>query len=164
MQTRAFYSLKRMPDNVHYLSSEKFQELTDELKNLKMVKRRETAAKIESAKALGDLSENAEYHEAKNEMAFIEGRVQEIESILKNYSIIETGGSSTVRVGSTIEAEAQGKSRTYKIVGSNEADPAQGFISNESPIGKAFLGHNKGETVEVATPNGTTTYKIISVS
>jgi transcription elongation factor GreA len=153
-----------MVDKVQYMSPEGLEKLKQELHELKTVRRRESAAKIENAKALGDLSENAEYHEAKDELAFIEGRVQEIEQILKNVSLIETGSSTTVRVGSTIEVEASGKRKNYKIVGSSEADPIQGMISNESPLGSAFLGHNKGDEVEVTTPAGIQTYKIVSVS
>jgi transcription elongation factor GreA len=153
-----------MADKLQYVSREGLEKLKQELKELKTVRRRETAAKIDTAKALGDLSENAEYHEAKDEMAFIEGRVREVEQILKNFSIIEDGGSVTVRVGSTIDVEVSGKKKTYKIVGSNEADPIQGLISNESPLGNAFIGHAKGDAVEVETPAGKQSFVILSVS
>ncbi|MBU1907794.1 transcription elongation factor GreA, partial [Patescibacteria group bacterium] len=152
-----------MADKLHYLSNEGLEKLKAELTDLKTVKRHEAAAKIETAKALGDLSENAEYHDAKDEMAFIGGRIREIESILKNYSIIEEGGSSVARVGSTLKVEINGKTKTYKIVGSNEADPTEGLISNESPLGGAFLGHSKGENIEVTTPAGKQEYTILDV-
>lgn len=140
------------------------EKLKRELHELKTVRRREAAGKIENAKALGDLSENAEYHEAKEELAFIEGRIREIEHILKNASVIEQGDSTgTVRLGSRIEVESNGKRKNFVIVGSNEADPTQGMISNESPLGDAFLGHSPGDRVEVVTPAGTQIYRIVSV-
>ncbi|MCI0479137.1 transcription elongation factor GreA, partial [Candidatus Uhrbacteria bacterium] len=135
-----------------------------ELEDLKSVRRKDAVAKIEAAKALGDLSENADYHEAKNELAFIDGRIQEIEETFKNISIIEEGASSVVRVGSTLDVESRGMRKTYRIVGSNEADPAQGLISNESPLGSAFIGHAVGDSVDVTTPAGTQTYRIVGVS
>ncbi len=154
-----------MADKIQYVSPEKLEQLQQELVMLKTVRRREVASKIESAKALGDLSENAEYHEAKDEMAFIEGRIMEIEHILKNASVVEPSKSTgVVRVGSTLEVDVNGKHKTYKIVGSNEADPLQGLISNESPLGNAFLGHAKGDRVEAVTPAGIQVYVIISIS
>lgn len=153
-----------MVDTIHYLSQHGLEKLQQELQELKMVTRREIANKIENAKNLGDLSENAEYHDAKEQLAFTEGRIQEIEQILKNYSIIEEGASTIVRVGSTVEVEMNGKMKTFKIVGSNEADPTQGLISNESPLGSSFLGHAKGDDVNVTTPAGTQTYTIMKVS
>ncbi len=153
-----------MADKVQYVSQEGLDKLRAELQQLKSVSRKDAVAKIEAAKALGDLSENADYHEAKNELAFIDGRIQVIEETLKNVSIIEEGSSSVVRVGSTLDVESKGSRKTFKIVGSNEADPTQGLISNESPLGAAFLGHTKGEHVEVTTPAGTQTYTILSVS
>jgi transcription elongation factor GreA len=152
-----------MAGKLQYLSPEGHEKLQNELQELKTVRRRETADKIETAKALGDLSENAEYQEAKTEMAFIEGRIREIEEILKNVSIIEDGGSDIIRVGSTIEAEIKGEKRQFKIVGSNEADPIKGFISNESPLGSAFIGHEAGDDVEVETPGGNQSYTILGV-
>lgn len=165
-EPRAFDSTPiSMADKISYISAEGLEKLKQELKELKTVRRREIASRIETAKALGDLSENAEYHEAKDEMAFSEGRVQEIEGILKNYSIIEKDTSNTtVHIGSTIEVEVGDKKKTFKIVGLNEAEPLQGLISNESPLGSAFLGQSKGDTVEVTTPGGAQKYTILSVS
>lgn len=153
-----------MADKINYLSPEGLENLKQELVNLKTVRRREVASKIEAAKALGDLSENAEYHEAKDELGFIEGRIMQIEDILKNVSVIQEdvhGGN--VRVGSTLVVEAAGKSKEFTIVGSNEANPLEGKISNESPMGSAFLGHKKGDKVSVTTPAGTQTYTITDV-
>jgi transcription elongation factor GreA len=154
-----------MADKIAYMSAEGLEKAKAELVHLKTVRRRELADRIEAAKALGDLSENAEYHEAKDELAFAEGRISQIEDILKNVSVIETGSTGgQVRIGSAVEVEVNGKKKTYTIVGSNEADPVAGYISNESPLGNAFLGHKVGESVEVQTPGGSMNYKIVSVS
>lgn len=153
-----------MSDKVHYFSKEGLEKLHAELEELKSVRVRETAGRIEAAKAMGDLKENAEYHSAKDEMAFIQGRIQEINEILKSVSIIEeTGKSDVVRIGSTVDAQSRNGSRTYKIVGSAEADPLNGLISNESPMGRAFLNHAKGDEVEVETPGGVIMYTIVGI-
>jgi transcription elongation factor GreA len=154
-----------MAEKITYISADGLLKIKSELQYLKSVRRRELADKIDAAKALGDLSENAEYHEAKNEMAFLEGRVQELDEMLKNISIIpESSAGGQVRIGSTVEVEQAGRHKTYKIVGSNEADPVAGLISNESPLGNAFLGHTVGESVTVETPAGTSIYNIVSVN
>ncbi|MDD5726865.1 MAG: transcription elongation factor GreA [Patescibacteria group bacterium] len=148
-----------------YLSQEGLERLKAELSELKTVRVRETSDRIEAAKALGDLKENAEYHSAKDEMGFIQGRIHEIEEMLKNASIIEdVGGSLTVKIGSTIEVESRNVKRKYKIVGSEEAEPQKGLISNESPMGKAFLNHAKGDQIDVETPGGVVSYTILSIS
>ena len=133
--------------------------------NLKTVKRHETAERVDAARSLGDLSENAEYQEAKQQLSWIEGRVLQLQEMLKNVSVIEEerGASGVVNIGSTVTVESGGKKKDFQIVGSNEADPAAGRISNESPIGSSFLGHKKGDAVSVATPGGTTTYTIAEV-
>ena len=150
---------------VQYMSEEGIEKLKEELHELKTVKRRELAKRIEEAKALGDLSENAEYHEAKDALGFVEGRIFEIEDILKNVAIIEheKGEAGVVHVGSTIITEVKGKEKQFNIVGSNEADPLTGKISNESPIGQALLGHKAGDEISVETPGGITVYKIKEV-
>lgn len=154
-----------MISKTHYISPEGIEKLKAELQELKTVRVRETANRIEAAKALGDLRENSEYHSAKDEMAFIQGRIHEIEDILKNVTIIENvGGSTTVRIGSTVEVEAKGVKRTYKIVGSDEADPLNGLISNESPMGRSFLNHVVGDQIDVETPGGVVTYNILKIS
>ncbi|MFZ2803890.1 MAG: transcription elongation factor GreA [Patescibacteria group bacterium] len=154
-----------MADKITYISPEGLEKLQAELKYLKTVRRRELAERIDAAKSLGDLSENAEYHEAKDELAFAEGRVQQIQEMLKNVSLIESGQTGgVVRIGTAVEVEVNGKKKTYTIVGSNEADPVAGYISNESPLGETFLGHKVGDTVEVETPAGLTSYKIVSVA
>ncbi|MDO8584438.1 MAG: transcription elongation factor GreA [bacterium] len=152
-------------NTVHYLSAEGLEKLRAELVDLKTIKRREVASRIESAKALGDLSENAEYHEAKGELEQVERRVYEIEDILRNYSVIEEerGVKGVVNVGSTVVVSVHGKERTYIIVGSNEANPAAGKVSNESPIGQALLGAKVGDEVNVKTPTGMVAYEILSI-
>ncbi|MSR85596.1 transcription elongation factor GreA [Candidatus Uhrbacteria bacterium] len=151
--------------HMQYVSAEGLKKLQEELQHLKKVTRREIANRIEEAKALGDLSENAEYHEAKDALAFVEGRISEIQEILNNVSIVEEGGSSggVVRVGSTVEVMVDDNKKTFEIVGSNEAEPAVGKISNESPIGSALLGSKVADQVEVTTPKGVTIYKILSI-
>ena len=153
-----------MTDKIYYLSKEGLEKLEAELKDLKTVKVREISDRIESAKALGDLKENAEYHSAKDEMGFVQGRIREIEEMMKNIKLIEEDmGSDKVRIGSTIEVESNNGKRTFKIVGSEEADPIEGLISNESPMGRSFLGHAQGDEVDVITPGGTMVYVINSI-
>ncbi len=144
-----------------YLTSQGLEDLKTELQELKLKKRPEIAAKIASAKDLGDLSENAEYQSAKDELAFVEGRVQQLEEIIKNAVVIkEDRAHGVVSVGSTVIATSGDREVAYRIVGSNEADPKAGRISNESPIGQAFLGKHVGDEVIVKTPVGETRYLI----
>ena len=124
-----------------YLSKERFDEFTAELTDLKTTKRIEIAQRLKTAKEYGDLSENSEYAEAREEQATVEMRIAELEDLLKNAEIVtKTKGGSTVQVGSTISVKKAGKEMVYTIVGSYEADPLAGKISDESPLGKAFLG------------------------
>lgn len=151
--------------HMQYLTSQGLSQLRQELEELKNVKRPQTIKRIEEAKAMGDLSENAEYDDAKEAQAMVEARIYEIEEIFKNYQLIDdAAGSKKVRVGSTVKLEVNGKERIYTIVGSNEADPLSGKISNESPIGRSLLGAAPGEKVTVQTPSGETVYKIVSIS
>ncbi|MDF1496951.1 MAG: transcription elongation factor GreA [Patescibacteria group bacterium] len=153
-----------MPQQVHYFSEEGLEKLKEELNLLKTVRVKETSARIESAKALGDLKENSEYHSAKEEMGFVQGRIREIEEILKNVKIIdESSGGDVVRVGSTVEVDSKTGPRSYKIVGSAEADPVNGLISNESPMGQSFLDCKVGDEVEVKTPGGIAYYTILKI-
>lgn len=149
-----------------FITEEGLDKLMRELDKLKKHKRKEIAERIQEAKELGDLSENAEYIEAKNEQAFVEGRVQEIENILKYATIIKQKKKSTgkVEVGSKIKIEDESETKEYYIVGSSEADPADGKISNESPIGQAFLGKKKGDIIEIKVPQGTKKFKIIAIA
>lgn len=149
--------------NTQYVSPEFLTKLKEELHELKTVKRRELAARIEEAKALGDLSENAEYHEAKDALGFVEGRILEIEDLMKNAVIFEAQQGGNVRIGSTVTVKVNGKEKSFSIVGSNEADPLNGKISNESPIGSALLGSSKGQKVPVQAPSGTVVYEVMDI-
>lgn len=147
-----------------YLSKEKYQELGTELEDLKMNRRREVAERLEAAKALGDLSENAEYHAAREEQSEIEDRISQLESLLKNSDIISLHHSSVVEIGSTLAVQKKGGSeQRYTIVGSEETDTASGKISYHSPLGAALLGKQAGQEVTVHTPRGAVSYKILSL-
>ena len=148
-----------------FITQEGYNKLIKELDELKKVKRKEISERIQEAQELGDLSENAEYVEAKNEQAFIEGRVQEIETLLKHATIIKErkGSSGKVEIGSKIMIKDNQEEKEYVIVGFNEADPAQGKISNESPMGKAFIGKKVGDTIEINVPKGIKAFKIIDI-
>lgn len=144
-----------------YLSAEGLEKLKRELHELKTTVRKDIAERIESAKALGDLSENAEYQEAKDAQSQNEVRIADLEDILRDAIIIsENHRTDVVDVGSTVSLTSQKGELQYMIVGSEEADPGKGKISNESPLGKAFLGKKKGEKIEVKTPIGTQTFTI----
>src|SRR3989338_3944143 len=154
--------------NNRYISQEDLEKLKSELYNLRTKKRKEIAERIEEAKSLGDLSENAEYIESREAQAFNEGRIRELEEIIKNSIIIgdqkSKSGVYSVQVGDTVEVKNEkGEKQAYTIVGSNGADPAQNKISNESPLGKAFLFRIPGEEVEVFTPIGKVKYKILGI-
>ncbi len=140
------------------ITDEGLKRLEAELDELKTIKRKEVAEKIKVALSFGDLSENSEYDEAKNEQAIIEGRIAEIENQLKNVRVLDESeiGTEHVHVGSTVTVRFIDKDQaaTYRIVGSTEADPLGGRISDESPIGKALIGHRKGEELEVEAPGG----------
>lgn len=153
-----------MQDRQTFITRDGLEKLTEELKQLKTVKRREIAQRIQEAKELGDLSENAEYVEAKNEQAFVEGRVAELEATIKNAVIINgESGSGIVRVGSTVKIKGDNGVEEFEIVGSNEADPKHGRISNESPLGQILVGKKPGDTVEVETPKNVRSFKIIAI-
>lgn len=146
------------------ITQEGYDKLQDELNNLSTIKRREIADRIERAKELGDLSENAEYSEAKDAQALNEGRILELTNILKNVTVVERmNGQTEVAMGSTVTVKADGKEKTYTIVSFNEADPLNGLISNESPLGVSFLGKKKGAVVSVETPRGIIEYKILKI-
>lgn len=140
------------------ITEEGLKKLENELDELKTIKRKEVAEKIKVALSFGDLSENSEYDEAKNEQAIIEGRIAEIENQLKNVHVLDENeiGTEDVHVGSVVTVRMKGKKTdvTYQIVGSTEADPLNGRISDESPIGKALIGHKAGDQVEAETPGG----------
>lgn len=146
------------------ITQEGYDKLQEELNNLSTIKRREIAERIERAKDLGDLSENAEYSEAKDAQALNEGRILELTNTLKNVTVVEKmNGQTEVAMGSTVTVKTDGKEKTYTIVSFNEADPLNGLISNESPLGVSFLGKKKGAVVSVETPRGVIEYKIIKI-
>jgi len=148
-----------------YLSKEKLEELRAELDDMVNVKRAEVATRIHEAKEHGDITENAEYEDAKNEQAFVEGRIQALSALIKNAVVIDENHSTThVQIGSTVTIRSQDGKESFTIVGSAEAAPADGKISNESPVGRALLGRKKGEEVTVSVPAGDYTYKILSIS
>jgi len=148
-----------------YFSAEGLEKLKKELEERKGPIRAEIARKILEARELGDLSENAEYTEAKELQSFNEGRIAELEEIIKNAVVIGPKQKrEMVVVGSTVKVESVHGEQKFTIVGAAESDPAQGFISNESPLGMAFLGRKKGEEVEVKTPSGVVKYKILEIS
>lgn len=148
-----------------YLSAEKLADLEKELAFLKTDKIPNTAQRIDEARQMGDLSENAEYHAAREDMAWAQSRVKELESIIDNASVIKGGSPNTfVQIGSTIKVKVNNKEKQYTIVGAQESDPVNGKISNESPLGQGFMGKNKGETVEVEAPAGKILYEILDIS
>lgn len=146
-----------------YLTSEGAEELRQELDRLVNVRRPELAQKLKEAVAQGDLKENADYHDTREQKAFIEGRIQYLENILRSAVIINNNGASdVVQIGSevTIREDGIDEDETYMIVGAAEANPREGKISHESPIGAALLGQKKGAQVKVKTPGGTAIFKI----
>lgn len=149
----------------YYLTPERLEELKAELNELKTVKRIEVSERLKRAKELGDLSENSEYFEAREEQSQVETRIFELEEMIKNASVIEkpAGTTKIIQIGSTIEVSKDGHKSKFTIVGSNEAKPEAGLISNESPLGRAFLGQDAGKIVKVKTPKGEVMYKILSV-
>ncbi|MFH1326131.1 MAG: transcription elongation factor GreA [Candidatus Falkowbacteria bacterium] len=147
-----------------YITQEGYNKLQKELNHLKNVRRHEIAERIERAKELGDLSENAEYSEAKDEQAFNEGRIIEINDQLKKLVVVESKRSSnTVDLGSKVTVQRKGKEKEFDIVSFNEVDPENNKISNESPIGQSLLGKKVGEETVVRLPGGEVKYKILKI-
>lgn len=150
--------------NEYYLSKERFEELKKELQELRSKKRLEVAERLKQAKEYGDLSENSEYIEAREEQSWLENRIFELEDILKKAVIIKKPfGLSEVEVGCTVTVKKGDQVFKYTIVGSDEASPREGKISNESPLGRAFLNHKVGESVVVSAPAGKVTYQITNI-
>lgn len=151
---------------MEYLTPEKKLELENELNHLKTVRRKEIADALEYAKSLGDLSENAEYHQAREDQANCEDRIAHLEQILKNAVIMDKHHAGHVEVGTTVTVLKKGDKdeRQFTLVGSEEADSFGGKISNESPLGAALLGKAKGDTVTVSTPKGDVEYTIKAIA
>jgi transcription elongation factor GreA len=148
-----------------FLTREGYQKLEEKLNYLRTVRRQEVAHRLHHALEEGNILENAELEDARNEQAFLEGRILTLESLLRNASIIEENGPrESVGVGSYVTVvEDDGPPETYHIVGSAEADPTQGLISNESPLGKALMGRKVGDTAEVNAPAGVLVFKVVGI-
>jgi transcription elongation factor GreA len=153
-----------MTNDVH-ITPEGLESVRKELDELVTVRRPAVVAKIKAAREFGDLSENFEYHAAKNDQGFMEARIKELEAIIKNHVLIETSKpSGVVNMGSTVRfSEDGGEDETYRIVGPAEANPKAGTVSYESAMGKALLGHRVGDEVEVKTPNGAYSVRIVRI-
>ncbi len=154
-----------MPDSKQYLTKEKFEELQKELDGLKKVKRKEVAESLEYAKSLGDLSENAEYHEAREDQAALEDRIAKLENILSTAEIMSFHHTEAVGIGSTVVVQKDGEKSSHKfeVVGSEEANISVGKISLHSPLGEAMAGKRKGESFSFLSPKGTMSYKIVEI-
>ena len=155
-----------MQDDEIILSPAKYKELEAELENLSTTGRREIAERIKDARSLGDLSENFDYHDAKRQQGFLEGRINNLKQMLERAKVVESvGGGDTISLGSVVKLHdvVYAEDIEYKIVGVMEADASQNRISNTSPLAKALMGHKVGSRVEVLTPSGTDTYEIVSV-
>lgn len=149
---------------IHYLTPEGETRLRAELAELTGPRREELAKRLRSAIQMGDLSENADYHKAKEDQAFLEGRIQELEAILRMATIIENAQSDVVAVGSKVTIQEEDFApETFYVVGAKEADPRNGKISNESPFGRALLDHKVGDVVEAETPAGKIKLKILKI-
>lgn len=160
-----------MAEKAYYVTEEGLAALQAELEDLKVNRRKEVAEKIKEALSFGDLSENSEYDEAKNDQAILEARIADLEVMVSNARVIEKENlaADTVNIGSSVfvktkRTDGSEAERSFSIVGSNEANPRQGKISDESAVGKALVGAKVGQTVEVETPAGIVEYTIISVS
>lgn len=149
---------------IHYLTPASLENLKKERDEIENIKIPEIAKRIDEAKQQGDLSENAEYHAAREEMSWAQGRLAEIEQILQNAQIFnKSDGKDEVQLGCTVVVKINGKEKEFTIVGPQEVNPAKGYISNESPLGEALLGHSKGDKVTVSTPAGKQVYEIAKI-
>lgn len=155
-----------MHDQLVHLTQEKFDELSHELEMLKTVRRKEVAENLEYAKSLGDLSENAEYHEARGAQAQLEDRIAKLDYLLKSAAIVSArGASETIGIGSQVRLrrEKDGKELSYQVVGSEEGDIGNGKMSVDSPLGQAMVGKRAGDSFSVKTPTGENAYIIVGV-
>jgi transcription elongation factor GreA len=153
-----------MQDKPVLLTKEGLDKLVQELEELRTVRRSEVAERIKYAKNFGDISENAEYEDAKNEQGMLEGRILTLEKMVRNAVIIEEQSDGIVRVGSTVTVKDEFGQQTYTLVGPAEVDVSQGRISVESPVGRALMGHKVGEQVSVNTPGGERSVKLVKVN
>jgi len=147
------------------LTTEGHKELKAELEELTTIKRPAAVLRLSKARSMGDLAENSEYHAAKEELAFADGRVREVEAILKQAEVVETNKSSTVvALGSKVELKSVDGKEMYDIVGEFEANPIEKKLSSTSPLGQALMGRNVGETIEVTAPAGKKTYTVVAIN
>ncbi len=147
-----------------YLTKDRYEELQKELDELKTAGRRQVADRLKHAKELGDLSENSEYQEAREEQSRLEQKINQLDELLRHSSIIKkSSGIDSVRIGSKVKVQKNKEVTMYTIVGSNEADPSNGFISNESPIGRSLLGKKVGDTTTFITPKGEISCRILGI-
>jgi transcription elongation factor GreA len=150
-------------NKLYRLTKDGIKELEDELASL-VAKRGPIADAIKSARELGDLAENAEYQAARQEQERTESRISEVEHILRNAELIKESKSGSIRLGSRVTLKSGGKKKEFKVVGTVEADPLEGKISDESPLGQAVLGKKVGDEVEIVTPAETATYKVVEIA
>jgi len=153
-----------MSNQNYPISKEGLERLKNELAILKTEKRPAVIERIQSARALGDLSENSEYDDARNEQSFVEGRIKQLEDMIKKARVVSNNGGNVIIVGSQVEVEINGSSKLFQIVSANEVDPLRGKISNDSPIGKALFGKKVGDVFEINAPAGDIKIKIIKIS
>lgn len=151
-----------MTDDIQ-LTKEGLEKLKAELQALKTVKRQELAARLSAAKELGDLSENADYQTAKEELSWVEGRINELEHMINRAQVVGAPTAGVVSIGSTVTTQVNGQTRIFSIVGATEADPSHGKISAESPLGAALLSAKEGDDVLVKTPTGQMRYTVVKV-
>ena len=152
-------------NDINYITEEKKQALIEELNYLKTTRRKEILEALSSAKALGDLSENAEYHQAREDQGKTEDRINQIEHMLQSATVVGKHSSNKVEIGTNVTVKKEGgkDAITYSIVGAEEADMAQNKISNRSPLGEALFGRMKKEEISIKTPNGTSKYTIVDI-
>jgi transcription elongation factor GreA len=152
-----------MEESIHYLSVQSLEALKKEYETIRENTIPDIAKRIDEAKQQGDLSENAEYHQAREDMSWAQGRLKELEQIINNSKIITNQKGDTIVVGSRVMVHVAGREREYVIVGPQEVNPAKGLISNESPLGQALIGHKVGDTVEIVVPAGKQIYEILKI-
>ena len=153
-----------MNEEKFYLTKERYDEIVEELKNLKTDGRRKVTERLRAAKEMGDLSENSEYQEARDDQDAIEQRINQLEEIVRNSEIIKKSrDKDTVGIGSKVKVRKGGAVDVYTIVGSSEADPEKGFVSNESPFGMSLLGKRAGDEARIKTPKGEVVFQVVRV-
>ena len=154
---------KRKMEEKVYLTQEGLNKLKEEHDQLVNVRREEVAEKLQKARELGDISENAAYDAARDEQTFIEGRIAELEDILKRVEVVEAPAAGEIAIGSTVKVHLDGEEQEFRVVGAHEADPSSGKISHESPLGQSLIGKKVGDQIEVEAPVGKLIYRILDI-